>query len=98
MAGGVYGYSDVRAHGGPARKGIAEAYLARRVLPADPTLATYVIGVRLDFAGRFFGRGQKVIQRMVALDWPIPCHFVVLEKECKPLRKKLRALPGARLL
>ncbi len=77
---------------------VAEAYLARRVLPADPTLATYVIAVRLDLAGRLLGRGQKVIQRLAKLDWPMPCFFIVLEKECKPLRKPLQAIAGTRLL
>ena len=80
------------------RSQIAEAYLARRVLPADPTLATYVIAVRLDTVSRFLGRGEKVIRRLTAHDWPMPCFFIVLEKECKPLRKRLRALTGARLL
>lgn len=79
------------------RAHVAEAYLARRVLPADPTLATYVIAVRLDLASRFLSRGQKVIQRLTELDWPMPCYFVVLEKECKPLRKRLQALHGTRL-
>jgi Zn-dependent protease with chaperone function len=79
------------------RRHIGEAYLARRVLPADPTLATYVIAVRLDAASRFLGRGQKVIQSLIHLDWPMPCFFIVLEKECKPLRKRLQALHGARL-
>jgi Zn-dependent protease with chaperone function len=80
------------------RQHIAEAYLARRVLPADPTLATFVIAVRLDVASRFLGRGRKVIERLAALDWPMPCFFVVLEKEAKPLRKRLMKLPGTRLL
>jgi hypothetical protein len=80
------------------RRHVAEAYLARRVLPADPSLATYVVAVRLDAVSRFLGRGQKVIARLAALDWPVPCYFVVLEKNFKPLRRRLRALPGTRLL
>jgi Zn-dependent protease with chaperone function len=80
------------------RRHIAEAYVARRVLPADPTLATYVVAVRLDAISRFLGRGQKVIKRLDMHDWPMGCFFIVLEKECKPLRKKLQALQGSRLL
>jgi hypothetical protein len=80
------------------RRYITEAYLARRVLPADPTLATYVIAVRLDALSRFLGRGQKALKPLIELDWPMPCFFIVLEKECKPLRKRLQALTGARLL
>jgi hypothetical protein len=38
-----------------------------------------------------------VIQSLIHLDWPMPCFFIVLEKECKPLRKRLQALHGARL-
>jgi Zn-dependent protease with chaperone function len=80
------------------RQHVAEAYLARRVLPSDPTFATYVVAVRLDAMSRFFSRGEKVIKRLAEADWPMPCFFIVLEKECKPLRKKLRALPGTQLL
>lgn len=80
------------------RRNITEAYLARRVLPSDPTLPTYVIAVRLDAMSRFFGRGEKVVKRLVALEWPMPCFVVVLEKQAKPLRKKLRAMAGTQLL
>lgn len=80
------------------RRHVAEAYLARRVLPADPTLATYVVAVRLDAVSRLLGRGEKVIQQVSAPDWPMPCFFIVLEKNYKPLRKRLQALSGARLL
>ncbi|MBW8759921.1 MAG: M48 family metalloprotease [Burkholderiales bacterium] len=77
---------------------LAEAYVARRVLPADPTLATYVIGVRLGTVGRFFGRSDKVVKQLAALDWPMPCFVVALEKDAKPLRKRMQALAGARLV
>ena len=80
------------------RQHVAEAYLARRILPADPTLATYVVAVRLDAVSRFLGRGQKTINRLAEPDWPMPCFFIVLEKEYKPLRKRLQALANARLL
>lgn len=53
--------------------------------------------MRLDFASRLLGRGRKVIRRLAGLDWPMPCFFVVLEKECKPLRKRLQALGGTLL-
>ncbi|HEY8876714.1 MAG TPA: M48 family metalloprotease [Roseateles sp.] len=80
------------------RRHVAEAYLARRVLPADPTLATYVVAVRLDTLSRLLGRGEKVVKQVSQPDWPMPCFFIVLEKNYKPLRKRLQALPGARLL
>lgn len=80
------------------RRHIAEAFVARRVLPADPAAATYVVAVRLDAVSRFLGRGAKIAKRLAGLDWPMPCFVVVLEKECKPLRQRLLALPGTRLL
>jgi hypothetical protein len=81
-----------------SRAHIAEAYLARRVLPSDATVQTYVVAVRLTWAGRLFGRGQKTVDRLTELDWPMPCYFIVLEKNYKPLRKRLQALAGTRLL
>jgi Zn-dependent protease with chaperone function len=77
---------------------LAEVYVARRVLPADPTLATYVIGVRLGAVGRFFGRSGKAVKQLAQLDWPMPCFVIALEKDAKPLRKRMQALPGARLI
>jgi len=57
-----------------------------------------VIAVRLDAASRLLGRGEKVVKQISQPDWPMPCFFIVLEKNFKPLRKRLQALPGARLL
>lgn len=80
------------------REDIAEAYLARRQLPVDPSYPTYVIAVRLGLKGRTLGRGEQVVERLAQLDWPFAAFIVALEKDNKSLRKRLAELPGARML
>lgn len=83
---------------GKALDFIAEVYLARRVIPADPSVVQLVMGVRLGWWGRRRGRQQKVLERLAAMDWPVPLVFLTLDGTFAPLKKKFRALADARLV
>jgi hypothetical protein len=81
----------VRAH-------IAEVYLARRVIPADPGLVQHVLGVRVTWWGRWRGKQGEIIDRLAKLDWPVPLVVVSLDGRLAPWRKKFRLLAGAKVV
>jgi hypothetical protein len=81
-----------------AMQHVAEVYVARRVIAADASVVQHVMGVRLTWWGRQRGRQQAVVDRLAALEWPLPLVFFTLDPPYAPLRKKLRALPDARLI
>ncbi|CAD5371986.1 Peptidase M48 [Rubrivivax sp. A210] len=83
---------------GKARDSIAEVYIARRPIPADAQALQWVAGLRLSWWGRRRGKQAAVVQRLAQLEWPLPLVFVTLDGRFAPWLKKLRALPGARLL
>lgn len=76
--------------------GLAEVYLARRVLPSDPRVPTYVLGVRCSWMNRLLRRRARVMQQLSQLDWPLHLFLVPLEGQRK-LARRLRKIPGARL-
>lgn len=81
-----------------ALRHVAEVYVARRVIPADPTVVQWVMGVKLTWWGRQRGRQRAVVDRLAAMEWPVALLFFTLDAPYTPLRKKFRALPGARLV
>jgi Zn-dependent protease with chaperone function len=83
---------------GKALKYIGEVYLARRVIPADESVVQHVMGVRLSWWGRRRGKQIEVVNRLAAMEWPLPLVFVTLDGKYAPMRKKYRALPGAQLI
>ncbi|OYU68428.1 MAG: hypothetical protein CFE45_42815, partial [Burkholderiales bacterium PBB5] len=82
---------------GPARQHVTEAWLARRVIPADDSSKQWVIGLRLGWWARRRGKQAEVVQRLANLEWPVPLIFVTLDGRFAPWLKKLRTLAGARL-
>ena len=77
---------------------VAEIYLARRRIAADPTVIQWVMGVRLNWWGKWRSKQKDVIDRLAgAPSWPIAIMFFTLDGRLAPLRKTLKALPGARL-
>lgn len=86
-----------RIHG-DAAKHVAAAYIARRRIAADPDAVQFLVGIEFDAWGRYGRKQREVLQRIAALDWPIPIVFVSLDDEFAPLRGALRVLPGARLV
>ena len=71
---------------GPALESVAAAHLARRVIPADPTTVQHVVGIELTWWGRQRGKQRTVVDRLAALEWPVP------------LKRKFRAQDDARLV
>jgi len=74
--------------------GIARAWLARRVLPSDESVLTYVIGVELTRWARFRSRGPEIVKRLAALEWPMHL-FVCTVDGNKAIGTAIKALPGA---
>jgi Zn-dependent protease with chaperone function len=75
-------------------KGVAQAWLARRVLPADPSVQTYVLGLRLTWWAARRGRGGAIVERLAANEWPMHMLLFALDGTCKPVEKRLRAVDG----
>lgn len=80
---------------GDARRFIARACLARRVIPADGSVVQLVMGVELGFWGKRRGKQREVLDRLAALDWPVNLVFLSLDGQFAGMRKKFRALGDA---
>ncbi|MGN6828260.1 M48 family metallopeptidase [Paucibacter sp. M5-1] len=78
-------------------KGVVRAYLARRVLPSDSSMPTYVLGLQLSAWARLRKQQHAVVNALAGQDWPAHTIICVLEGRLKPLRKKLGAIAGSRL-
>jgi Zn-dependent protease with chaperone function len=76
-------------------KGVKRAYIARRILPSDPSIETYVLGLELTAWAHHRGQGAAVVGRLVEFDWPMHLFVCELSGTHKALKKKLKALPGA---
>lgn len=79
------------------QRGIAALYLARRVLPADPALPSYVLALAPTWWTRRLGRQHKLLEQIAAAEWPAPMLVCTLEGRFARMAKRLRALPNARL-
>lgn len=84
----------VKAH----RDGIAKAYLARRVLPADRGRRTYVLALDLEPAPPRLETAHQIVDRLAGTDG-CPMHLIVcvLEGKIAVLGPRLRCLAGAGL-
>ncbi|HEY9027872.1 MAG TPA: M48 family metallopeptidase [Burkholderiaceae bacterium] len=76
---------------------LREVYLARRVIPSDPSVVQLVMGVQLSWWGRRRGKQRATLERLARLEWPVALVFVTLDGQFATLRKKFRALPDAAL-
>jgi Zn-dependent protease with chaperone function len=76
---------------------VGELYLARRVLPSDPSVVSCVLGVRLTWWGRRRGKQQAVLDQLAATAWPVPLFVCSLDGHLASLRERLRALPDSRV-
>jgi hypothetical protein len=78
-------------------KFVKAIHVARRRIAADPRITQLLVGVQLTFWGRRRGRGEEVVNRVLALPWPDSVLVVAFEGPAAPLRKQFEALEGARL-
>lgn len=77
---------------------VAAVHLARRVLPSDASVNTYVLAVTLTWWGRRRGKQQAVIERLAAIEWPVHLFVCTLEGGFAKLKKPLRALAGSQIV
>jgi Zn-dependent protease with chaperone function len=77
---------------------VAQVYIARRVIPADPQAQQWVMGVRLSWWGRRLGKQAAVAKRVAALGWSLPMIVVTLDGRYATWLKKVRQLSGSRLV
>ncbi|MCL2344467.1 MAG: M48 family metallopeptidase [Desulfobulbus sp.] len=82
--------------GDNAPKHVSAIYLARRIIPADPGVRQWLIGVEISWWGRTRGKQKAIIDQLAAREWPLPLLFVAVDGSYAPLKKKFRALAGAR--
>jgi Zn-dependent protease with chaperone function len=76
---------------------VEAVYLARRVIPADPSLVVLMMGVELSWLGRQGKRPQAVVDRLLTLDLPDGMTVMTLTGKYAPFAPKLKAIPGARI-
>ena len=81
-----------------ALQDVKQVFVARRVIPADPTAVQLVLAVELDEWARWLGRQHRVLRRLVAIQWPLPLLALTLDGELSPLHEKVLKVPGARLV
>jgi hypothetical protein len=79
------------------RAGVKRAYLARRVIPADPDQATYVLALEVTRWTRWRKQQGQVVNRLAAHEWPEHVLICTLEGQYKPIKRQLQALPGAEI-
>lgn len=71
--------------------GVARVWVARRVLPSDPRVRTFVFGIEPTRWAVFRSQTPDIVKRLAALAWPMHAFFLPLDK-LKATREKLRAL------
>ncbi len=79
------------------RKGVGRAWFARRVLPVDPSLVTYVLAIEPGWWSGLTERPQRIVDRLAAHEWPLPVQICTLGGNLKPWKGKLKRLQGARV-
>jgi len=80
------------------RAGIARAYLARRILPADSRVPTYVLGLELEPAPPRLEMPHDVVERVaLTASWPMHVIVCALEGKNAALKPRLQALPHAEI-
>jgi Zn-dependent protease with chaperone function len=87
-----------RRLGQDARRHVRRIFLARRVIPIDPSAGQWLLGVELTWWGRFRGRQKEVLGRLTALEWPLPLVMVTLDGRFAGMRSKFRGIPDAHVV
>ncbi|MEW6706051.1 MAG: M48 family metalloprotease [Pseudomonadota bacterium] len=78
-------------------KGVARAWLARRVIPADPQALSYVLCLELKPWARWRRQQGEVVQRLAQQEWPLHLFICTLDGQHKPLAARVRALADAEI-
>ena len=80
------------------KRHVSAVYLVRRVLPSNPTTLSYVVGIDMSWLGGQLNRTQAVVDRVAAIEWPAHVLVCSLDGAYAPMKKKMAAIPGARLV
>jgi Zn-dependent protease with chaperone function len=78
--------------------GIDSAYLVRRELPSDPSIETYVLGVKLTWWARQRNRQQAIVDRLAQLEWPIHLMLCTLDGDHADYGATLQRVVGAKVI
>jgi hypothetical protein len=85
----------VRTVLGLGGKGVARAWIARRVLPADDTVLTYVLAIELSGWARWRGKRQQIVSQLSQFDWPMHLFIFAIEGELAAFGTQLKAVAGS---
>ncbi|MED5619829.1 M48 family metalloprotease [Ideonella sp. BN130291] len=78
--------------------GVAHAYIARRILPSDATVLTYVLGLELEPAPPRLEMPHEIVSRLADTGgWPVHLIVCTLDGKNAKLKPRLQALPSARI-
>jgi hypothetical protein len=72
-------------------------HLARRVIPADPSVVLLVMGVKLTWWGRWRKMQGAVVRRIAAGEFPVAMTVISLDGAYKAFEPKFKAQGNARL-
>jgi hypothetical protein len=77
------------------RRYIRRVFLARRIIPADPSMRPLLMGVELTWWGRRRGQQNAVVERLAKLEWPQTMVIATLDGKYRALGAKFKAMAGA---
>jgi hypothetical protein len=76
---------------------VAQAWIARRVIAADPAVRCFVLGVNASTWARWRRKDKPLLHALAALEWPFALHVCLLNGQYKGLRKQFEQLTDAQL-
>ncbi len=90
--------ASVRAQLTPARTAhVAAIYLARRVIPVDPSAVVLLLGVKLTWWGRWRKLQGEVVRRIAGAEYPVSMTVISLNGGYKAFESKFEAVGDSRL-
>jgi hypothetical protein len=79
-------------------KGLARAWIARRLLPSDPSVRTYVLVIEPRWWNRTGTRSANLLANLAAIEWPIHAFLVTCTGTHRKLRTRVASLPHSQVL
>ena len=80
------------------RRYVSAVYLARRILPSDPTALTYVVAIDVSWLGNRLERANKLRDTVAAIEWPMHVLVCTLDGDAAALKKHFVGMAGARIV
>lgn len=80
------------------RSNIVRAFLVRRLLPADPTISTYLLALELEPARSRRESPREIVDRVIGAEpWPMHLIVAVLDGKYKALKPRIIALSNSEI-